>query len=169
MENKLKIALTFSGGGYRAATFHLGTLSYLHTVKIGESTFLEQVVAMSTISGGTITGLCYMLGLTRGESVDEIFKDLYHFFIKIDLASIAMDNLSSYEEGQCIVYAVLKKKLVRIAKTTVLQDSVPSVLNLRFKDIATLVANRVNSVLLLVSSVFMKHLHRMGVSQCLSE
>lgn len=28
MENKLKIALTFSGGGYRAATFHLGTLSY---------------------------------------------------------------------------------------------------------------------------------------------
>lgn len=402
MENKLKIALTFSGGGYRAATFHLGALSYLHTVKIGESTLLEQVVAMSTISGGTITGLRYMLGLTRGESVDEVFKDLYHFFTEIDLATIAMDNLSSYEEGQCaslirtmaeiynkelfkgavlgdlmdkiddihighfaanatdftnglafrfqatentgvkpgntagygivgnnkiriprevakhirlseilacsscfpsgfeplvfpkdfvlgdseevrnyvekiepfgimdggvvdnqgiepiilaeermarcagspeekcldlviisdvaspymepyspscfclpdsigklslkklsgrlwitgivatgvvaasyvftsvsflsgfltalwvllvgvfIVYAILKKKLVRIAKTTVIQDSMPSVLNLRFKDIATLVANRVNSVLLLVSSVFMKHLRRMG-------
>ena len=28
MENKLKIALTFSGRGYRAATFHLGALSY---------------------------------------------------------------------------------------------------------------------------------------------
>ena len=101
MENKLKIALTFSGGGYRAATFHLGALSYLHTVNIGESTLLEQVVAMSTISGGTITGLRYMLGLTRGESVDEVFKDLYHFFTEIDLATIAMDNLSSYEEGQC--------------------------------------------------------------------
>lgn len=50
MENKLKIALTFSGGGYRAATFHLGALSYLHTVKIGESTLKVETV---TISGNT--------------------------------------------------------------------------------------------------------------------
>ena len=26
----MNIALTFSGGGYRAAAFHLGTLSMLH-------------------------------------------------------------------------------------------------------------------------------------------
>ena len=64
--------------------------------------------------------------------------------------------------GVLIAYAILKKKLIRIAKTTVIQDSVPSVLNLRFKDIATLVVNRLSSVLLLVSSVFMKHLRRMG-------
>ena len=30
----LKIGLTFSGGGYRAASFHLGVLSYLDTVKV---------------------------------------------------------------------------------------------------------------------------------------
>ena len=101
MENKLKIALTFSGGGYRAATFHLGALSYLHTIKVGESTLLEHVVALSTISGGTITGLRYMLGQTRGESVDKIFNDLYKFFTQIDLATIAMDNLSNYGEKQC--------------------------------------------------------------------
>lgn len=44
MEDKLKLALTFSGGGYRAGTFHLGTLSYLHAVKVGDSTLLKHVV-----------------------------------------------------------------------------------------------------------------------------
>ncbi len=94
------IALTFSGGGYRAATFHLGVLSYLHTVKVcDDSSLLRHVVALSTISGGTITGLRYMLAQSHGESVEEVFKDLYSFFIDVDLATLAMDNLSSYKEG----------------------------------------------------------------------
>ena len=42
-----------------------------------------------------------MLGLTRGEPVNEIFSDLYHFFTQIDLATVAMDNLSEYGEEQC--------------------------------------------------------------------
>lgn len=100
MEDKLKLALTFSGGGYRAATFHLGTLSYLHTVKTGSSTLLQHVVALSTISGGTITGLRYILGLSRNESVETIFNDLYEFFTKVDLATVAMNNLSTYGKGQ---------------------------------------------------------------------
>lgn len=100
MGDKLKLALTFSGGGYRAATFHLGTLSYLHTVKVGDSTLLKHVVALSTISGGTITGLRYMLGLSRGETVEEVFKDLYRFFTEVDLATMAMNNLSNYDKGQ---------------------------------------------------------------------
>lgn len=101
MKDKPKIALTFSGGGYRAATFHLGALSYFHTIKLGDSTLLDYVVALSTISGGTITSLRYMLGLNRGESVNDIFKHLYNFFTKTDLATVAMDNLSVYREGQC--------------------------------------------------------------------
>lgn len=99
-EDKLNIALTFSGGGYRAATFHLGVLSYLHSVKIGgDSTLLEHVVALSTISGGTITGLRYMIGLSRNESVEDIYNDLYSFFTEVDLATIAMQNLSTYKDG----------------------------------------------------------------------
>ena len=121
MENKLKIALTFSGGGYRAATFHLGALSYLHTLKVGESTLLEHVVAMSTISGGTITGLRYMLGLTRGEPVDEIFNDLYNFFTQIDLATIAMDNLADYGEEQC---ASLIRSMADVYNTELFQGAV---------------------------------------------
>lgn len=101
MKDNLRIALTFSGGGYRAATFHLGALSYLHSVKVGEFTLLDHVVALSTISGGTITGLRYMLGLSRGESVTDIFKELYTFLTDVELATVAMNNLASYDKGQC--------------------------------------------------------------------
>lgn len=97
---KLKIALTFSGGGYRAATFHLGALSYLDSIETEDSTLLNHVVALSTISGGTITGLRYMLGTSRGESTHTIFKELYDFLLNTDLVTSALDNLSKYKEGQ---------------------------------------------------------------------
>ncbi len=54
MKDNLRSALTFSGGGYRAATFHLGALSYLHSIQMGGTTLLDHVVVLSTISGGTI-------------------------------------------------------------------------------------------------------------------
>lgn len=101
MNDKLKIGLTFSGGGYRAATFHLGTLSYLHSVKLGNSTLLEHVIALSTISGGSITGLRYMLGLSRGESAHEVYRELYAFFTNVELATIAMNNLALHDKKQC--------------------------------------------------------------------
>ena len=34
MKNDLNIGLAFSGGGYRAATFDLGTLSFLNTIRL---------------------------------------------------------------------------------------------------------------------------------------
>ncbi|WP_455672250.1 patatin-like phospholipase family protein [Phocaeicola sp.] len=97
---KLKIGLTFSGGGYRAATFHLGVLTYLDSIKIGNSTLVNHVVALSTVSGGTITGLRYMLGLSRGESVQNVFKELYEFLLNTDLVTSALNNLANYKEGQ---------------------------------------------------------------------
>ena len=97
----LKIGLTFSGGGYRAACFHLGALSYLDSVKVeGQHTLLEYVTTLSTISGGTITGLRYMLGISRGESVQSISRDLYNFLLNTDLVTSALDNLSQYEKGK---------------------------------------------------------------------
>ena len=64
----LKIGMSFSGGGYRAATFHLGTLSFLNTIHIdNEKSLLDCVSVMSTVSGGTITGLKYMLALAQNE------------------------------------------------------------------------------------------------------
>ncbi|WP_035564428.1 patatin-like phospholipase family protein [Hymenobacter sp. IS2118] len=51
-----RIGLALSGGGYRAAAFHLGTLRKLH--ELGR---LAEVDVLSTISGGSITGAAYCL------------------------------------------------------------------------------------------------------------
>ena len=101
-DNTIKIALTFSGGGYRAAAFHLGVLSYLHSVKLDNGTLLDHIHAMSTISGGTITGLRYMLGYCKGEDPVDIFKSLYRFFVDVDLTSIAMGKLSKKKHEQTV-------------------------------------------------------------------
>ncbi len=62
-----KLGLALSGGGYRAAAFHLGTLRCLH--KMG---YLEQVKALSTISGGSITGAAYCL--RHNEDVEAFYQ-----------------------------------------------------------------------------------------------
>jgi len=56
MEFKHKLGLALSGGGYRAAAFHLGTLNKLNDMGI-----LDKVDVLSTISGGSITGAAWML------------------------------------------------------------------------------------------------------------
>ena len=50
------LGLSLSGGGYRAAAFHLGTMK-----KLQEWQLLEKVNVLSTISGGSITGAYYCL------------------------------------------------------------------------------------------------------------
>jgi NTE family protein len=51
-----KIGLALSGGGYRAAAFHLGTLRALYKLNA-----LEKIDVLSTISGGSITGAAWAL------------------------------------------------------------------------------------------------------------
>lgn len=92
---ELKIGLAFSGGGFRAAGYCLGTLSYLDKLKTGERSLLDQVIALSTVSGGTITGARYVHGICRGESVKEIYQSIYAFMQRTDLVSLALDRLHS--------------------------------------------------------------------------
>ena len=49
-----RIGVSLSGGGYRAAAFHLGTLKKLHELGI-----LQKTDVISTISGGSILGAYY--------------------------------------------------------------------------------------------------------------
>jgi predicted acylesterase/phospholipase RssA len=91
----MKIALTFSGGGYRAAAFGLGALSYLHKINIGSKTLLEHISVLSTVSGGTITGARYAIGIKRNENFDTTYKSLYSFLAKTDLIDLACEKLSS--------------------------------------------------------------------------
>jgi len=56
MSSTRRFGLALSGGGYRAAAFHLGTLQKLH-----EMGRLASIDVISTISGGSITGAAYCL------------------------------------------------------------------------------------------------------------
>jgi len=55
VKNK-RFGLALSGGGYRAAAFHIGALK-----KLNELQLLDRLDVLSTISGGSITGAKYCL------------------------------------------------------------------------------------------------------------
>lgn len=65
-----KIGLSLSGGGYRAAAFHLGTLKKLNDLHI-----LDKVDVLSTISGGSITGAAWCLHEGDYESFHQQMKE----------------------------------------------------------------------------------------------
>ena len=56
-----KIGLALSGGGYRAAAYHIGTLRALHKLGI-----LDKVDVISSVSGGSITAAYYTLHKNNG-------------------------------------------------------------------------------------------------------
>lgn len=62
---KRRIGLALSGGGYRAAAFHLGTLRALNNLHI-----LDKVDVLSTVSGGSIVGADYALSLASTKYPD---------------------------------------------------------------------------------------------------
>ncbi|WP_448103472.1 patatin-like phospholipase family protein [Pedobacter panaciterrae] len=68
MINNKRFGIALSGGGYRAAGFHLGTLKKLYELGL-----LERLDVMSTISGGSITGAAYCL---NKKSFDDFEKDM---------------------------------------------------------------------------------------------
>lgn len=51
-----KIGLALSGGGYRAAAYHIGTLRALHKERV-----LDKIDIISSVSGGSITSAYYAL------------------------------------------------------------------------------------------------------------
>lgn len=69
MDKKSKIGLSLSGGGYRAAAFHLGVLKKLHEMGI-----LDRLDVLSTISGGSIAGAYYLLNKEDFEKFVSTFE-----------------------------------------------------------------------------------------------
>lgn len=69
------IGLAFSGGGFRAASFSLGTISYLQQVCWEENNkkhnLLEHVTYMSSASGGTIATSLYALHSTLHDTTQD--------------------------------------------------------------------------------------------------
>lgn len=82
------IALALSGGGYRAAAFHLGTLQMLE--KLGLRT---RIRALSTVSGGTIFGAAYVKSLIDKQPFEDFATDFRLFMRNTNVIKAALDNL----------------------------------------------------------------------------
>lgn len=83
-----KIALSLSGGGYRAASFHLGSLGMLDELRL-----LESVKVLSTVSGGTITGAAYALALSENTGFSKFSTDLKEFLKLTNAVAQALEKL----------------------------------------------------------------------------
>lgn len=94
-----EIALSLSGGGYRAAAFHLGSLDILHRTGI-----LRDVSMLSTVSGGTFVGAAYALAAGRGDPFEDFFTEFYKFLRDSDLPGATLQELQR-EQRKVIVAA----------------------------------------------------------------
>ena len=71
MIGEKKIGLALSGGGYRAAAYHIGTLRALHKLNV-----LDRVDVISSVSGGSITAAYYVLNKDKGyDTFEKSFKE----------------------------------------------------------------------------------------------
>lgn len=76
------IALTFSGGGFRASAYSLGALSYLNYLKIekpdrsGEYNLLGKVSYISSTSGGSFTNAVYSSYIHKGKTFIDCYRKL---------------------------------------------------------------------------------------------
>lgn len=84
-----RIALSLSGGGYRAAAFHLGVLDVLERAGL-----LPRVAILSTVSGGTLTGCRYAVCAAEGEPFDAFFASLLGFLCRTNVVARAFADLA---------------------------------------------------------------------------
>src|SRR5688572_17322189 len=89
-----RIALSLSGGGYRAASFHLGSMSYLQRLAFRDTPLLDHVKMISTVSGGTITGVIYAHMKQQGKSFEEVYGFIMGNLRNNDLLKDGIKKLS---------------------------------------------------------------------------
>lgn len=65
----MKIALSLSGGGFRATLYHLGVIRYLRDVDL-----LKQIETITCVSGGAIIGAHLIHNWERYTGDDEAFS-----------------------------------------------------------------------------------------------
>jgi predicted acylesterase/phospholipase RssA len=83
-----ELALALSGGGYRAAAFHLGVLRFLQKVDL-----LDSVTALSTVSGGSIVGCAWTLSRMKGELFSAFDARFSSYLQKTNIIRDALRNL----------------------------------------------------------------------------
>jgi predicted acylesterase/phospholipase RssA len=71
-----ELAITLSGGGFRASAYSLGCLSYLHSLKYNGKTLLSRVKFIAGASGGAMTGLLFSTHNHMGIPFEETYRQL---------------------------------------------------------------------------------------------
>ncbi|HEY0020154.1 MAG TPA: patatin-like phospholipase family protein [Longimicrobium sp.] len=89
-----KLALSLSGGGYRAAAFHLGTLRMLDRVGL-----LPSVVGLSTVSGGTICGMAWVVSMIEGKPFSDFHGRFSRYLMSNNVIGEALEGLRSERES----------------------------------------------------------------------
>lgn len=92
------IAICMSGGGFRAASFSLGTLRYLRRIQFKDKSLLEHVKYISSASGGTITASCYAISQAKGEPFEEFYVHMVEALSGEKLLQKALRKLNDRHE-----------------------------------------------------------------------
>lgn len=95
-----EIALCLSGGGYRAAVFHLGVLSYLHHVCLPEGgRLLDHVHTLTSVSGGAIPAIEYALNESKDGDRVTCFNQLFKKLIGNNIGEQMLDDFNHTSES----------------------------------------------------------------------
>ncbi|HEX6371077.1 MAG TPA: patatin-like phospholipase family protein [Longimicrobium sp.] len=81
--------MSLSGGGYRAAAYHLGTMRMMDRVGL-----LPSVVGLSTVSGGTICGMAWVVSLVEGKPFGEFYDQFSRYLLGNNVIADAMEELA---------------------------------------------------------------------------
>ena len=99
------IAICFSGGGYRALAFHLGSLSYLDRVGLREN-----ISNISTISGGSFAGAMYFQSLIEKQPFSVFFNQSCQRLESVNLVALGLERLSApletYSKRRTLIVAM---------------------------------------------------------------
>lgn len=106
----MEIALALSGGGYRAAIYHLGVLQYLNSCVLDDGkTLLDEVKTISGVSGGALVALWYIQNGIKREERDKSLRDLYSRLCATNIAEETIKEFYSDEfTGDTLIEALSK-------------------------------------------------------------
>ncbi len=89
------LSLSLSGGGYRAAGFHLGVMELLDDVGL-----LRNVTSLSTVSGGTIFGAAWVVKTLDGMKFGAFREWFRDWMLKTNVVREALAGLAAGEQGR---------------------------------------------------------------------
>ena len=92
--------MALSGGGFRAASFSIGAMSYLHKVQYDDSrNLLDNVEFISSASGGTFPAILYSVYTKKGIPFGTVYKDMLTF---MDGEGLLEDVLKLLDDDQAM-------------------------------------------------------------------